>query len=157
MKSKLFRLAQAIVIALCLIVVPVSTTGCVRGAIPVLSNVAAVLDDAANILRAIDLTVRSFFFQGDPDARTKYEKLMAGAYAGLGVATKAIAGLEDLDQAKYDEAFEEFKKAYAELAAYLKESGALRSSKLRLGASGQSVAGDEIELPEPMALSYRVR
>jgi hypothetical protein len=143
---------RAIMLACVLAFVLIPQGGCAwfKTAVPVLTDVAAVLEDSAQVLQMVDFVVRGFFEKAPEASRERYERLMAAAHASLGVAAKSLRGVEDLSQEQYDAAFVKFREAYAELMAFLRASGAL-SDGMRAG-SGSGAP----RFPAPSALTYQV-
>ncbi len=126
---------------------------CLAQAIPVLSKITSVLLNARTELDRVDLIVQDFMRMtgASEETRARYSKVKDNVLRGLNVANSALQGTQDLDQKQYDAAITEYSKAWSELQAFLKDTGALSAVGLR--ASPDSEA---IPMPVPLALSFKV-
>lgn len=132
---------------------PLALTGCPAAA-ALFPTIAAVVSDATAVLSIIERAVDSWFtHKPNPELQAKINTALSETWAALRVATAATEGAESLTQEEYDAAFKDFQDAYTELHDMLKRVGILRGTQL-LG-SPEAVEG--VEIPEPMALSYKVK
>lgn len=144
---------KKLVVALCLACSLAVFPGC-KELIPLIPKIVAVLADATSTLQIIDTAVEEWFDQHpdvDPKVRAEYRLLYAKCHEALNGANHALQGAEDLTQNDYDAAFAEFKAAYIQLRDLLYREG-IASTDGKLGAAGATV-----DVPEPMALTYRVQ
>ena len=133
-----------VALVLCLML-PLSGCAAVMAALP---EVAAVISDATAVLQIIERALDSWFAVSPPDAETRQEAnlLLSDAWSALRVATFATRGAQDMSEEDKRKAFEEFRKAYSELHAFLMRHGVLQGSMLSLGG------GKTQDIPEPLAL-----
>jgi hypothetical protein len=104
-------------------------------------------------MQIIDAAVEEWFAMHPdvkPEVKKKYRQVYAKCQDALNAANHALAGTEELTQEQYDAAFQSFKEAYLELRDLLHREGIAVNDKLGTGQSA-------MDLPEPMALSYRVQ
>ncbi len=120
---------------------------------PVLSALDRVVNDSGQALKIIETTYN--VYQADhplpPAERATFDRLLANAYQQLRTGTRALQDAHDVDQGKYDAAFEDFKIAYAALHDFLKQHGV---SPIGDGLVGAGVGAD---FTPPAAIGYRVR
>jgi hypothetical protein len=142
-----------LLIALCLIIAPIGMTSC-AALLPALPAISTVVTDALVILNVIDAAVGDFFRQ-NPATPAKvqraYREAFTRAMHALNAAQHAIEGEKKLDQQDYDAAFNAFKQAFIELKALLEQEGLMQNGMLRAGQD------ESVLIPEPQALTYRVR
>jgi hypothetical protein len=119
-----------------------------------LPTVVNYIGQAQTVLRMIDLAVDTAMTSGgvSADALEKYRKAMAATYAGIDVAQRVLNGASDLNQNQIDDAFKQFREAYASLQEVLKEIGLVHTGG-RLQLSYFSVA-----IPDPIVIqNYMTR
>ena len=146
MKS-LIKMLAIVIVALSLF------TGCVGGAGAVFPAIAAVVSDATAVLNIVQQAVNTWFrHKPDPELQEQFDATIAEAWTALRVATSATQGAEHLSQEDYDKAFADFQDAYARLHEMLKKHGILTGTKLSMGPNAP-----EQEIPEPLALSHKVK
>lgn len=112
-----------------------SVTACTPSAVTqVLPQVIARVEDAAQILRMIDLVARPYF-EGLPakDALAKYDAYYQASLAALNVGLRAAQGTKDLTENQVDDGFDEFAVAYGELMTFLEQHGLVRPDGALLG------------------------
>lgn len=146
----MFKLLKLLLLCACL-GLPVG--GC-AAIMPLLPKIVSVVTDAMLVMDIIDTAARTYFDthpQVTPEVRQKYANVYTKALAALKAAQAACRGAEELDQAQYDQAFAEFRKAYAELMELLGKQGMLQGQYLA------AAPGEQVYIPEPVALSYRVQ
>lgn len=135
-----------------LFALPAFLTACpaVISALPV---IVATVQDAALILDTIEDFVQRYF-AGHPDASRQktVAQAIAKCRAALNATLRAARGVDELNQQKFDEAFADFKVAYAELLALVGPLGVRPSGSLRV-----SPGGDQLEVPTPDAFTRRVQ
>lgn len=118
--------------------------------IPVLSDAAAYIDDAQEIVHIIRAAVDVWFYtHNDEKARVKVSHLLGDVAMGLDAAIRATRGAELMTNEQMDAAWSEFRRAYAELEAVLQDLGIIGKDG-RLG-----VSRDAKPIPEPLALKGR--
>lgn len=146
------RTVSSLLTAICIsLTVPVMT-GC-AAAIPVLTQIAAVVTDAFVVLQIIDRAATEWFQlhpHVPPEVRAEFERVYQKALLALNAAQRAIAGSTELSQREYEAAFADFKQAYYELLQLLQREGIARADRTVLVGTSQTV------LPEPLALTYQV-
>lgn len=109
----------------------------------------AYAQDGALILDQIDRFVHGFFaVKPDVDLQKKVDVALARARSALDLALRAANGTQDLDQAKIDAAFAEFRAAYIDLLALAGPLGVHSGPGNHMGAA----PGGGLLVPEPMAL-----
>lgn len=125
-----------------------ATIGCAA----IVSNlpiVIAAVTDGIMVLDAIEDFVSKYFLaRPNKELEDKIATAMARTRSSLNAALRIAKGAEKLDQAKIDEAFAEFRAAYAELLALLTPLGVTSGPALRATPGGLAV-------PEPMALTLK--
>ena len=128
---------------------------CLAQAVPVLSQIASVLINAKTELDRVDVIVQDYFrlTNASDETRQRYSTIKTNVLRGINIANSTLQGLQDIDQKQYDAAITEFSKAWDELQAFLKDTGALNVAGNKL-SSGPG--GVEVEMPEPAALTYKV-
>jgi len=146
-----------IIVLLSMLCVLLTATSCnqIKTVMPVINDIAAVVDDAQNVLSAIDTVVRTFFSTNavSPEIQEKYAKVMTKTQLALSGALKALQGAEQLSQEDYDRAFENFKHAYSELSAFLLSIGIKQAPGMMKSSPGSS----PVAIDDPIALTYRVQ
>lgn len=92
------------------------------------------------------------FFVAHPDAvlQKKVDVAAAKAKSALNLAIRLASGAGDLDQAKVDEAFAEFRSAYIELIALVGPMGVTSG-----GNRAAATPGGGLKVPEPLALVHK--
>lgn len=113
------------------------------------------LSDSALVLHGIETTFDAYQTGHPltPADRIEYDRLLATAYQSLSLGARAVADLKEVDQGKYDTAFQDFKIAYAALTAFLKQKGI---TPLGSGLVGAGTAGGE-DFPTPRVIGLRVQ
>lgn len=126
------------------------TVGCATVA-STLPTVIAAVTDGIMVLDSIENFIDLYFrAQPNPGKQAKVDEAVARARGALNAALRIAKGADNLNQAKVDEAFAEFRKAYVELIALVGEFG------VRSGGSGLRAAPGELTVPAPMALTLKV-
>ena len=132
-------------ILVCILALSTASCATLSGNLP---SIVAYVQDGEFILNSISRFV-DLFFRTSPntDLQLKIEKVMDQARTALDLALRAASGGQKLDQKQVDAAFEEFKKAYADLLILVAPLG------VRTSTDG-SIRGTPIGLlvPAPMAL-----
>lgn len=130
------------------------------GGCAALGQALSVLDHAANdseqVLKIIETTYNVYQTQHPVSAadNAEFERLLASAYATLNAGSRALGVAHDVDQSKYDAAYADFKRAYADLTAYLK---AHQVSPVAAGVPGAIAASQSGEdFPTPQIIGLRV-
>lgn len=127
-----------------------SSPGC-AAVVSYLPTAIAYAQDGAMILDTIQRFVDAFFVNHpNPDRQKQVNQAAARAHAALDLALRAATGAQDLNQAKVDAAFEEFRQAYVDLLALVGPMG-VSSGGARLAAA----PGGGLVVPEPLALVRR--
>jgi hypothetical protein len=116
---------------------------------PYLPKVIAAVMDGALVLDTIEKFVDRYFqSRPNPELQKKADQAIARTRSALDAALRLASGARDLNQAKVDEAFSEFRVAYSDLMALLGPLGVSTSS----GGSLRATPGGGLVVPEPMAL-----
>lgn len=145
------KMLTAISIALLALPLALGTPGCATIASNLPIVIAAVLD-AQMILDSLTGFVDAFFrVKPDADLEKKVRDSMARTKSALNVALRLAQGAEKLDQAKIDEAFKEFRLAYADLLVLLAPLGVSASGNVLKATPGGLI------VPEPLALTVKAR
>lgn len=141
------RLLAVVVLAASLAPAP----GCAAVA-PYLPTVIAAVTDGGLVIDTIDKFVDRYF-EARPNAelQKKVDIAVARTRSALDAALRIASGAQDLNQAKVDEAFLEFRLAYQDLLALVGPLGVMAGG----GGKLQARPGGLV-VPEPMALTLRV-
>lgn len=116
-----------------------------------LPTVIAAVTDAVMILDGIQDFVERYFAQKpNPELAEKVAEALQKTRSALNVALRTSKGADDLNQAKVDEAFQNFRTAYAELMNLVEPLGVASAGDTL------SVRPGALQVPEPMALSLKV-
>lgn len=114
--------------------------------------VAPYVAEGTSVLIAIQRIVDVFFRQNPNPEKEKHLALVINkCFTALVGAEKLLAGVDDLNQAKIDEAFKDFKVAYTELLALTGPMGVTSHSGAMRAAPGG------LTVPHPDALIPKVR
>lgn len=137
---------KVLVAALFAVVIP-GCAGWQKQVIPVLSDAAAFISDAQEVVNIVRAAA-NIFFMSHPDtkAQVRVEHILGDVSKGIDAAIRATKGAEALTAEQLDLAWMEFRRAYAELQAVLSDVGILGNDG-RLGA-----LRDHPQFPEPLAL-----
>jgi hypothetical protein len=131
------------------------TSGCATVASSLPAVIAAVTDGVMVLDSIADFASRYFDNKSatDPKMAAKVEAAINRARAALNFALRACQGAEKLSQEQVDEAFAEFRRAYADLLALIEPLG------VRAAAPGAGLRATAVGLavPEPLALAIRVK
>ena len=129
----------------------VAPMGCAAVA-PYLPAVIAAVTDGGLVVDTIDRFVDRYFeTRPNAELQKKIDVAIARTRSALDAALRIASGAQDLNQAKIDEAFAEFRRAYQDLLALTGPLGVMSGSGGRLQARP-----DGLLVPEPMALTLRV-
>lgn len=141
------RLLAALALACSLSTAP----GCATIA-PFLPKVIAAVTDGALVIDTIDRFVDRYF-ESRPNAelQKKVDVAVARTRSALDAALRIASGAQDLNQAKVDEAFKEFRLAYQDLLALVGPLGVMAGG----GGKLQARPGGLL-VPEPMAMTLVV-
>lgn len=124
--------------------------GAVIGALP---TIIQIVQDAQIILDQIDISAKPFFERAEnKELLREYNAKMLAAKRSLQVALRASEGGKELSDEQIDEAFEDFKIAYKELLALLRDNK-LMSEEGTMRVSPDSPAVINVEVP--LALSRK--
>lgn len=143
------KVLVAFILALSIVAQPGCAT--VVSKLPV---VIGAVTDAMMILDSIEMFIEAYFGRHpevDEGIQKKTRQAMSRTRSALHVALRIAQGSQNLNQAKIDAAFADFKVAYAELLALIAPFGVSSSSDLRM-----SVTSDSLRVPEPMALTLKI-
>jgi hypothetical protein len=146
------KFVNALLLSLICLPLCLGQVGCatVASNLPVI--IAAVMD-AEMILSSLQSFVDAFFkVKPDEALEKKVRDAMARTRSALNAALRLAQGAEKLDQAKIDEAFADFKAAYAELIVILAPLGVSMS-----GSTLKATPGGGLIVPEPLALTLKAR
>jgi len=131
------------------VVCAVGISGCslFRTVVPVLSTATAVAQDASTILSLLQ-TASDAWFAGrpNPTLEEKVRKGISDAKLGLLTAIRTANGATELDAGDADNAFADFRAAYANLVSLLKSIGIVGVD----GMVGIST-GEKVSVPSPLA------
>jgi hypothetical protein len=104
------------------------------------------------VLDSIQTFVDTYFrLKPNQDLQSKVADAMARTRSALNAALRISQGAEKLDQAKIDEAFADFRRAYADLLVLLGPLGVQQQ-----GGSLKATPGG-LAVPEPLGLTIKVR
>ncbi len=143
---KRFILAPLLAIALAL----PGCAGWQKSVAPVLSDVAATIADAEQVLDIIRAASALFFLAHPaPEAQAKVERAFSDCHLGIDSAIRATKGATELTQEQLDQAWADFQQSYRALSLLLKDLGILGAPS---GAFGLGRAGG---IPEPLAMRRR--
>lgn len=114
-----------------------------------LPDVIAAVTDGAQIIDAIEHFV-ALYFASHPDAdkQKAVGEAITKARSALNLALRSAQGAKDLDDAKIDAAFADFKAAYLELIALCAPYGVKQAKVGRFAAAPGSLI-----VPEPIAFA----
>lgn len=116
-----------------------------------LPMVIAAVTDGSMVLDAVESFVKkSPAVLADEARRAQVETALAAARAALSVALRLAQGVRAMDQAQVDEAFRDFRLAYAALLQLVGPLGVKTS-----GGNLMAVSPGMLLVPEPLA--FRVR
>jgi hypothetical protein len=112
-----------------------------------LPTVIAAVQDGALVLDTIE-RFADRYFESRPNAelQKKADIAIARTRSALDAALRAASGAQDLNDAKVDEAFAEFRRCYTDLVALLGPLGLSTGQALRATPGGLTV-------PTPLAMS----
>lgn len=114
--------------------------------------IIAAVTDGVMVLDSIQVFADAFFRnKPNEDLEKKVRDGIARSRSALNAALRLAQGAEKLDQAKIDEAFVEFKRAYADLLVLLTPLGVQQQ-----GTALKAIPGGLI-VPEPLALTVKAR
>lgn len=148
MLAKLARIALVVA----LLASPLAAgSGCATIA-PFLPTVIAAVTDGSLVIDTIDKFVDRYFeSRPNPDLQKKVDIAVARTRSALDAALRIASGAQDMNQAKVDEAFLEFRLAYQDLLALVGPLGVMAGG----GGKLQARPGGLL-VPEPMAMTLRV-
>lgn len=117
-----------------------------------LPAVVAAVTDGMMVIDTIERFVHAYFV-AHPSAETQaaVDAAIEKTRIALNVALRTAQGAKDLDQAKVDEAFANFKTAYVELIALVTPLGVLP------GGDTMMARPHTLVVPDPVALTLKVR
>ena len=124
--------------------------GAVIGALP---TIIQIVQDAEIILDQIDIAAKPFFERAEnKDLLREYNTRMFTAKRALQVALRASEGGKELSDDEIDAAFDDFKVAYKELLALLRDNKLMSDDgKLRVSPTSE----EQIHVEIPLALSRK--
>lgn len=116
-----------------------------------LPAIVAAVTDGLMVVDAIKEFVDTYFkVQPNPTLQDKVAQALIKTRGALNAALHATQGAERLTQQQIDDAFKEFRQAYAELLALVGPLGVVSGDSLRAVPGG-------LYVPEPMALTLKAR
>ena len=129
------------------------TVGCAALG-PALSKIDTALTDTDQVLKIVETAFDAYqtLHPVSPQDRAEYDRLLATAYQDLNTGERAVADAKQLNQGQYDQAFADFKTAYANLAAYLKAHGV---TPVGAGLVGAGTPGGA-DFPTPRVIGLRL-
>jgi len=121
---------------------------------PAMDEGTVLVEDGARILDTIRSVV-DVFFMADPNPKleTDVRKALADANLGLDVAVRMLQGVKDVTQGQLDEAFAQFRGAYAELYQLLVDAGIVTRTDGKLAVARRGV--ETVTLPVPLAMQRK--
>jgi hypothetical protein len=134
------------------IVLACAGCGLFRAAEPVITDVNMIANDAQEALQLVNIAAEAYF-NAHPDlanVKAKYDQIYARVHVALDFAIRALTGVQDIDQAKLDSAFADFKTAYSDLADFLKSFGITVPTGKYLATPGANPVA-----PVPLAFTAR--
>jgi len=135
---------------LMVIITLLTSMGCAT-LIDFLPKVVATVTDAVLIIDEIERFVDAFFsVKPDPVLQAKVDVAISVTRQALGVALRTTDGAEHLSKQEADAAFDQFRKAYAELLILLKPLGIVSAGRNDLLAA----LPGKLIVPEPLALRW---
>lgn len=141
---------KRVLVAIFVTFLTVGNVGCAT-VVPALPTVIAAVTDAVMILDGIQNFVDKYFAaKPNPALEEKVGDAMQKTRAALNVALRSAQGAQDLDQAKVDDAFKNFRAAYQELMVILGPLGVASAGNTLMAVPGG------LQVPEPMALTLKV-
>lgn len=144
---------RTIRLVLCVALLSPVAAGCalLGGIGPAIPTIVSVVNDAMLVLKTIDAAAQEYFRSRNvpEDVRKEYVRAYTAAVAALNSANHTLRGVKNIDQKNYDQAIQEFRSAYGDLRDFLEQYGVMRDDKMSIG-------GDEITVPVPEALEFRV-
>jgi len=140
----------ALFVTLCLGSLTVGT-GCATVAAN-LPAVLAAINDGTLVLETIADFVKNYFaLNPNKDLEAKIDAAITKARMALDTALRIANGAQNIDQAKIDEAFSDFKAAYADLIALIGPLGMkVQGTMLTASSTGGLI------VPEPLALTLKL-
>lgn len=133
-----------------------ATPGC-AAVLAALPTVIAAVTDAMMILDQIEVWVNAYFAaHPDKEKQERVVQALGKTRNALVAANRTCSGAEKLDQAKVDDAFADFKVAYAELVALC---GGLPGGGFKVAKKGEPLLAATpggLTVPEPQALTLKV-
>lgn len=140
----------AAVVAMC------CATGCASlgGVIPVLQDAILVAEDGQSILQALRAAFDFFSATNilSQDVQVKAQQAFQDAALALDAAVRALHGGKELDDQQIDAAFEDFRQAYTNLVAILRDLGVVQEKATGLLAAKR---GDKDVVLIPLAFKVR--
>src|SRR5215471_4321524 len=115
-----------------------------------LPKVITAVSDGMLVLDTIETFINGYFASHpNPAEQVKVNNAIAHTKASLDAALRIASGAENLDQAKVDEAFVEFRTAYTDLMGIVAAYGVQpdQGGKLRAAPGGQGLT-----VPAPLAM-----
>jgi len=135
-----------------LAVLPFCVASCaaLSAVVPILAEVATVATNAEAALDVVSQAADTWFIS-HPDAarQAAIDRAIAECRLALVAATETAQGAKDLDERQADAAFDEFRKAYADLTKLLTDAGVLRG-----GRFAASIDGRAPPIPQPLAMRH---
>ena len=149
--KKLWTLLSVLVLVLAIPTV----TACGAALATALSTASTIIQDASQALSIIDVAFDAYQSQHPVSAedRVKFQALLATAYQDLNIGTRAVSDGKEVSQGQFDDAFKDFKVAYAALHDFLKAHGV---TPVGAGLVGVGVAGGT-DFQEPKIFSAKVQ
>jgi hypothetical protein len=128
-----------------------SMTGCATlvGDLP---SIIATINDGSLILSTIESFLQAYFLQNpNPTKQAACEKLIVKAKTALDAAQRAASGVDKINQAEVDTAFQDFKSAYLDLTSLMSSYGIGISVG---GSTVKATSGTTIIVPTPLAVLH---
>lgn len=135
------------------LIIPVASCATLVDLLP---TVLAGVQDGSLLLDAIHGFVDQAFV-AKPDAATqkKLNLAIARARTALDLALRIATGTKDLDQAKVDAAFAEFRSAYSDVISLARALG-VEVGDVPRAERFAAAGGDRLLVPSPLALTLKV-
>ena len=142
----MLKLARVLPLTVALAVFMFLAPGCATVA-AYLPTVIAAVQDGALVVDTIERFVDRYFeAKPNPEKQKQADQAIARTRSALDLALRTASGAQDLNDAKVDEAFAEFRRAYTDLVVLLGPLGLATGEGLRASPGGLTV-------PTPLAMA----
>ena len=138
-------LVRILPLTIALAVPVLAAPGCATVAAYLPTVIAAVQDGALVVDTIERFADRYFAAKPNPELQKKADQAIARTRSALDAALRTASGAQDLNDAKVDEAFAEFRRAYTDMVALLGPLGLSTGEGLRASPGGLTV-------PTPLAM-----